>query len=288
MLGPAIIKSNRMTLLQHLEKSRFRRLTTLFIFAPFFSLVSCIPTEKMTLLQSDSPQSEALITTLPGIYKLQQNDIIDVRISSINPEINELFNQPNLGAAQVAQATAQTGGDLFFMTGYSVNDSGNVDIPFIGKVQVLGLQLAEAHAAIDSAVSALFSNYHLQVRMGGIRFAALGEVNRPGKQVVMQHQVTILEALALAGDFSNVADRSQVRLVRQNPEGTRIHTINLLNQDIIESPVYFIQPNDVLYIPPLRQRSWGVGITGAETLSAVVGTLSTSLALILSIISLSQ
>ena len=80
------------------------------------------------------------------------------------------------------------------MTGYSVNDSGNVDIPFIGKVQVLGLQLAEAHAAIDSAVSALFSNYHLQVRMGGIRFVALGEVNRPGKQVVMQHQVTILEA----------------------------------------------------------------------------------------------
>ena len=249
---------------------------------------SCVPTESLIYLQPGEDVFEEVYKYDKQEYQLQMNDILDVKISSLNPEVNALFNASTMGTMQVAQATAQTGGDLFYITGYSIDQDGSIDIPFVGKVDVIGLTLNEAHSAVDLKVSELFSNYHLQIRLGGVRFSALGEFNRPGKHVVMQNQVTILEAIALGGDLSLVANREEIRLIRQYPHGTQIHSINLLDESVVGSPYYFIQPNDVLYAEPLPQRSWGIGITGAQTLNTIVSTLSTSAALILSIISLSR
>ena len=174
------------------------------------------------------------------------------------------------------------------MTGYSINENGEVEIPFIGSIVVVGLTLREAHQRVDQEVAKLFSNYHLQIRLGGVRFSLLGEFNKPGKAVILQNQVTIFEALAIGGDLTAVANREKVHLVRQYPDGTKIHQINLLDRSVIESPFYFIKPNDVIYAEPLEQRSWGIGITGAQTFTTIISTLSTSAALFLSIISLSQ
>ena len=250
---------------------------------------SCVPVERVIYLQSEEETPEEKVYGYDKHdYQLQINDILDVKISSLNPEVNALFNASTMGTMQVAQATAQTGGDLFYITGYSIDQDGNIDIPFVGKVDVQGLTLNEARSAVDMKVSELFTNYHLQVKLGGVRFSALGEFNRPGKHVVMQNQVTIFEAIALGGDLTLVANREEVRLIRQHPSGTKTHSINLLEESVLGSPYYFIQPNDVLYAEPLPQRSWGIGITGAETLNTIVSTLSTSAALILSIISLSR
>ena len=252
------------------------------------SFTSCVPVESMIYLQPDGDSPKEVFRYDKQEYKLQMNDILDVKISSLNPEVNALFNASMAGTMQVAQATAQTGGDLFYITGYSIDQDGNIDIPFVGEVDVLGLTLNEAHSAVDAEVSKLFTNYHLQVKLGGVRFSVLGEFNRPGKHVVMQNQVTIFEAIALGGDLSLVANRKEIRLIRQHPTGTKIHNINLLDESVVESPYYFIQPNDVLYAEPLPQRSWGIGVTGAQTLNTIVSTLSTSAALILSIITLSR
>ena len=259
------------------------------VLGTLFLLSSCVPVEDMIYLQPDleGPRTE-VFTYESTDYKLQVNDILDVKISSLNPDVNAIFNASALGTMQVTQASAQTGGDLYYITGYSISPEGDIDIPFVGKVKVAGLSLADAHVAVDARVRELFTNYHLQVKLGGVRFSALGEFNRPGKHVVMQNQVTIFEAIALGGDLSPVANREHVKLIRQYPEGTRIHAVNLLDQSVVGSPYYFIQPNDVLYVEPLPQRAWGIGVTGAQTLSTVVSTLSTSLALTLSILSLTR
>lgn len=247
---------------------------------------ACVPVKEMVYFQPGLEESVDLFEHNERGYRLQKNDILDVKIASLNPEVNALFNASSQGITQSTQASVQTGGDLYYITGYSIDQAGDIDIPFVGKVAVAGLTLEEAYDAVDLKVNGLFSNYHLQVKLGGVRFSALGEFNAPGKHVVMQNQVTILEALALCGDLSAVANRSTIKLIRQYPEGTRIHELNLLEQELIGSPLYFIQPNDVIYAEPLPQRAWGVGVTGAQTLSTVVGTLSTSIALILSILSL--
>ena len=186
------------------------------------------------------------------------------------------------------QVGAQNGGDLYYMTGYSISDSGTVELPFIGSVGVQGMTLNEARAAIDVEVGKLFKAYYLSMKPRGIRFSTSGESKQTGKKVLLQNQATIFEAIASSGDLNMVANRSEIRLIRQYPEGTKVHTVNLLEDDIISSPYYFIQPNDIIYAEPLPQKSAGIGVTGAQTLSVIIGTLSTSLALVLSIISLTN
>jgi len=220
-------------------------------------------------------------------YKLQVNDILDVQIRSMNPEVNVLFGA-NSSMDLNMQPGVQSGGDLYYLTGYSVNEDGTIELPFVGEINVHGQTLEEAKASINAEVSKMFKSFHLQVKLGGIRYSALGEFSSPGKKVILQNQATIFEAIAASGDLTQVANRNEVRLIRQYPDGTKIHTLNLLDQSIISSPYYFIQPNDVLYAEPLPQKSWGVGVTGAQTLSTIVSTLSTSLALTLSIISLTR
>ena len=124
------------------------------------------------------------------------------------------------------------------------------------------------------------------MKLGGIRFSALGEFNAPGKRVVLQYQATIFEAIALSGDLTQLARRDKVKLIRQYPQGTKIHSLNLLDQSIIGSPFYFIQPNDVLYAEPLPQKSYGLGVNGAQTISTLIGVLGSSLAVTLSVLSL--
>ena len=248
---------------------------------------ACVPTKEMIYLQPAEGTSIEVFSYDREEYKLQVNDILDVQIKSMNQEVNQLFGSGNL-MNQNMQAGAQSGGDLYYMTGYTVDEQGLVELPYLGSVKVQGLSLEEAKAAIDNKVATLFKSYYLQVKLGGIRYSALGEFRNPGKKVILQNQATIFEAIAACGDLTQVAKRDVVKLIRQYPDGTRIHTLNLLDQSIIGSPYYFIQPNDVIYAEPLPQKAWGIGVTGAQTFTTIISTLSTSLALTLSIISLTR
>jgi polysaccharide export outer membrane protein len=252
------------------------------------SATSCVPVKEMIYLQSEEDITEKVFEYQKEEYKLQVNDILDVQIRSMNEEANKLFTIQNQGGGQNMQAGVRSGGDLYYMTGYTVNDNGAIELPYIGEVVVKSKSLKEAKATIDKEVARYFKTYYLQVKLGGIRFATLGEFNSSGKQVILQNQATIYEAIAAAGDLGPLAKRDEIRLIRQYPEGTKIHTINLLDQSIIGSPYYFIQPNDVLYAEPLPQKSYGFGVTGAQTITTLVSALSSSLALYLTIISLGQ
>jgi polysaccharide export outer membrane protein len=265
------------------------RIQRFFFFAALaLFATSCVPSKKMIYLQNEEG-FEGLYKYERTEYRLQPNDIIDVQVRTLNENANNLFiSQTQIQTQQAMQVGAQSGGDLYYMTGYSISDSGTVELPFIGSVNVQGMTLNEARVAIDQEVGKLFKSYYLSVKLGGIRFSTLGEFSRPGKKVLLQNQATIFEAIALSGDLNMVANREEVRLIRQYPEGTKVHTVNLLEDDIISSPYYFIQPNDIIYAEPLPQKSAGIGITGAQTLSTIIGTLGTSLALVLSIISLTN
>lgn len=261
------------------------KLTAWFLLTSF--LTGCVPINKMIYLQSNSQISEKIFEYQKEEYRLQSNDILDIQIRSINEEANRLFSI-QVQSQQTAQAGMQSGGDLYFMTGYTVNDNGSVELPYIGEVNVKGKTLNEARKIIDTEVAKYFKTYYLQVKLGGIRFSTLGEFNRNGKHVILQNQATIYEAIALSGDLTTLARRDQIRLIRQYPEGTKIHIINLLDESIISSSYYFIQPNDVLYAEPLPQKALGIGITGAQTFTTLVSALSGSLAVYLTILSFGQ
>ncbi len=260
----------------------YKNLTTLlFVFVGFTMMFSsCIHKKKMVYAQTASTNLDTLFNYQRTDYKLQVNDIIDVKIVSLDEDVNKLFNS-NAAASSAAAQTANLG-DLYYITGYNIDDSGNVDLPIIGEVNVLNKTLREAKDVIDKHVLKYFSKYYLVVKLGGIRFSALGEFNRPGKYTILQNQATIFEALALAGDLNMVASRGDIKIIRQYPEGTRIHTLNLLDRNLFHTPYYFIQPNDVIYVEPLKAKSWGVGTNAAQSTVLIMSLISSTLLIIVS------
>jgi polysaccharide export outer membrane protein len=114
----------------------------------------------------------------------------------------------------------------------------------------------------------------VRVRLGGIRFSALGEFHNNGNFTILQNQITIYQAIAHAGDMTVVARRDEVVMVRQYPEGTRSFRINLNDKRIMQSEFFFIRPNDMLYAEPMKIRELGSGITFVQTFQLAVTTLS--------------
>jgi polysaccharide export outer membrane protein len=178
----------------------------------------------------------------------------------------------------------QGSGDAFFMNGYTIDDEGMVEIPLLGKLKIDGMTTEQAKLMVESEVKKFINEgeYFVRVRLGGIRFSALGEFNRSGKYTILQNRVTILEAIAFAGDLSRVAKRDEILLVRQYPDGSQIHKINLLDIDLLGSEYYFLKPNDMIYAEPMKVREIGAGNTLVETFTLITTSI-TAVALILTL-----
>jgi len=257
----------------------------IFFLALIIAVSSCVRNKQIIYLQNleGQPRIEEgeLITYDIPEYKLQYNDIIDVDVQTGDEKVNQQFAGRAMmgggmgGGMAGGQMASQGGGDIYYMTGYTVNRDGEIRLPILGNIKVQDLTIEESRIAIENKLREYATNeVFVRVKLGGIRYSALGEFRRPGKFVVLQDRMTILEAIAHAGDMTTVARRDEVVLVRQYPEGTRVYRLNLNDRNIIRSPFYFIQPNDQIYAEPLKQREWGTGENAAQSLSIAVTSLT--------------
>ncbi|EIM77281.1 polysaccharide export protein [Nitritalea halalkaliphila LW7] len=218
------------------------------------------------------------------MYKLQYNDVVDIQIQTTSEELNAIFGI-SVQQGQMAMAGVQganNGGDIFFMQGYTLDEEGNVDLPLIGAVNLLSLTVQEAKHKIEELMLAYIrkDDLYVRVRLGGIRFATLGEFVFNGNHTIMANRVNIFQAIAHAGDMTPVAKRHEIVLVRQYPEGTKSFRINLNDKRIVESEFFFLRPNDMLYAEPLRVRELGAGVNFVQTLQFTVSILTAALLII--------
>ncbi|MBC6365819.1 polysaccharide biosynthesis/export family protein [Algoriphagus sp. AK58] len=234
-------------------------------------VISCVSNEKIIYLQNleDKEQiseGELISYEIPE-YKLQYNDIIDVNVQTVDDLLKNGFNTSTENVNAMRMQMAQGGGDIYYMTGYTVDRNGNIRLPIIGEVNVKDKTIEEARIEIEKRLKEyVVTEVYVKVKLGGIRYSALGEFRRPGKFVVLQDRMTIFEAIANAGDLNVVAKRDEIMLIRQYPEGTKLHRINLNDRNLIKSPFYFIQPNDQLYAEPMKVREVGAGENAAQSL----------------------
>lgn len=266
-----------------------------FHFIIVFSLVilsfsSCVSNKRVIYLQntegSQALEDGQMITYELPEYRLQFNDIIEITVLTIEDLMKNGFSLsdpiPNMN---MGMQMGQGGGDIYYMTGYSVDKNGNIRLPILGDVKVENLTIEEVRVIVEERLKRYInSEFFVRVKLGGIRYSALGEVRKPGKYVVLQDRMTIFEALSNAGDLTPIGKRDEVVLIRQYPEGSKIFKVNLLERDIINSPFYFIQPNDQLYVEPLRVRELGAGENAAQSLTLIVSTF-TFIALVLNFLS---
>ena len=210
----------------------------------------------------------------PEDYLIQMNDILRVDIKSFDEKANQLFNAFNTQNVQMGGILAQGGGDPFFMFGYSVDDSGYLELPVLGKIPLVGLTVLQAQNRVQKEVDRYFTEAFVKISLGGIRFSVMGEVLRPGKYAVMQNRLSLLEAVATAGDLKPDANRRRVQLIRQYPGGSRVVVLDLTDQNLLKSPYYFVRPNDVVYVAPLRVREWGTGLNAQQSMGTVLTAIS--------------
>lgn len=255
-------------------------------------LFSCVSNEKLIYMQDLEESTGPLVESsqrfpyLTEEYLLQENDIVEVNIKTTDERLNLVFGAvTNDRQNQMAMGGNQGSGDAFFMNGYTIDEEGEVEIPLIGKLKFVGRTTEEAKVMVEKEVARFVreGEFFVRVRLGGIRFSALGEFNRSGKYTILQNRVTIYEAIAFAGDLSRVAKRDEVYLVRQYPDGSQIHKINLLDRQLLGSEYYFLKPNDMIYAEPMKVREIGAGNTLVETLTLIT-TSVTALALVLTLI----
>ncbi|MCH6233077.1 polysaccharide biosynthesis/export family protein [Aquiflexum sp. AIY15W] len=263
---------------------------SLLVMVFMLSFSSCVSNKKIMYYQNlegnQVIQDGELISYELPEYRLQYNDIIDIQIQTIEQILekgltSKIQNEANNA---VFGQIAQSGGDIYYMTGYTIDKNGFIRMPLLGEIQVNDMTLDEIRILVEKELKKyVTSEIFVRVKLGGIRFSTLGEFRRPGKYVVLQDRLTIFEAIAQAGDMTTVAKRDQILLVRQYPDGTRLHRINLNDRQIIQTPFYFIQPNDQIYAEPLKTREIGTGENTAQTVALILSSI-TAVALVLNII----
>jgi len=241
----------------------------ILIIGVFFG--SCIPTKDLTYFQGD-PKLETEIRNINNVpYKLQVNDIIDIQIKANDETLVSLFK-----AVENTNSTTISAEKIYFNS-YSVDKNGVIRIPYLDEINVLGYTEKEVRFKIENELSKMFKNMDdvfVTVKLAGIRFTVIGEVKSPGTNIIFQNQVNLIEAIANAGDIVITGDRRHIRVIRNNVDGVKKFTIDLTGFDFINSEAYYIQPNDIIYVEPLKQKSWGTGDTGAKTFSTLVTALS--------------
>jgi polysaccharide export outer membrane protein len=220
---------------------------------------------------SDSTKSDYHLNRT--IYKLQPNDVLFINLTSSDETVTKAFSRPSNSTQMIQQSNGI--GNSFFFVGYSIDLNGDVTLPIIGKIKVSGLSINEAKEKMEVEISKYFKVFHLVVQMTEMPFTVMGEVIKPGRYSGLSNQVSILEALALCGDLTPLANRKTITLIRQNLEGVKVYKIDLTQADIINSPYYLLRPNDVIYIEPLKSRSIGNFSNFQNSLNTITPLLTT-------------
>jgi polysaccharide export outer membrane protein len=234
---------------------------------------SCIPTKDLVYLQNkngtatDIPISEVMLKP----YRLQVNDVLSITIKADDPKLVSIFNPTNGGE------TGKDAASLYF-DGFTVDDHGAIRIPVLGEITAIGYTVEELRMKIEKQLLDEYfkkeANIFVIVRLAGFKYTINGEVGSMGTKFLFQDHVNIMEAIANSGDITITGDRKAVTIIRQTPTGTEMHDIDLTDINVMKSPYYNLQPNDYIYVKPLKQKTWGTGKTGIESLTTIITLIS--------------
>jgi polysaccharide biosynthesis/export protein len=216
-------------------------------------LSSCVTQKQVRYLQSASKTDTTSVfrNQKPLDYRVQPGDNLYISISSLSEKANEVFNQrnnANYGA---------TGNASLYLDSYSVNKGGLITFPVLGQLYVKDLTIENIKDSLQNRINQYLKETIVIVKLVNFNVTVLGEVQSPGQYQVYQDAITIFDGISLAGDMTDFANRSKVALVRQTETGSKVYYIDLNSAAILSSPYYFLKPNDMIYVAPLKVKTYG-------------------------------
>lgn len=213
-------------------------------------------------------------------YKIQPYDRLDIRIVTINNEVNEYFRNYN-GEGNINRTNANNQGRM--MIGYLVNDSGYVVLPLLGAIEVHEKTISEAEEVIQNEADNYLRESRVIVRLLNYRITFLGEIGREGVLEVNSDKINILDALAQMGGLTEYAKRESILIVRYQNNKYNTYRVDVTDRALLESEKYFLIPNDMVIIEPIRSKKFRVGISDYSFFLSTISAIITSVTLIFTV-----
>jgi polysaccharide export outer membrane protein len=264
------------------------------IIPAFFLLLliasSCISNKRITYLQNlTDSTSYDLNEFIPFAevdyeYILQPYDMVEIDFASSDEELTKAFSFQNSSTnSNMARSGGggNQGSDPLYFRGYKIDQNGEVEVPKLGKTKIAGLTEEDAKNLIQKKINEFFKEeVYVKLRIAGIRYTTLGEFNNVGVQIIYKNRATVFDALANSGETTILGKKNKLFVVRQYDGGSKIHQINLNDRAILASPFYFIQPNDILYMEPMKIRQIGTADNLTASMALFAGLLASTLLII--------
>lgn len=242
-----------------------------FIFILGITLGSCISQKNTVYLQNKSAFSDGSgsYENDMAVYKIQSGDFLYINVTSMDPSNISAF-------ATDSRTEYQLQSDMgVYLKSYQVNDSGFISLPVVGKVNIVGLSVNQVKNKLQSELDEFYKLTTVTVKLVNFKVSIMGEVNRPGTYTVYQDKLNIFQALSMGGDLTSYANRKEVNIIRKTKTGgTEILKVNLLNDSLLELPGFYLHPEDIVYVEPLKSKSFAfTSFPYAITLSTITTTL---------------
>lgn len=234
------------------------KIQVVFYLFILITLNSCVSKKKIIYLQGQQNQSSDQVNYEPLI---QNDDLLSITISSVEPELAAPFNIEQL---QSAGGTTTSGTSMSKST-YLVDSAGEIDFPVLGKIKVAGYTKTNFKQYLKERLALYLAEPIINIRIVNYKVSVLGEVNKPGTYALNGDRITLLEVLANAGDLTLYGKRDNILIVRDYLGTKTYNRVDITKADFVNSPFYYLDQNDVVYVEPRKARIDGTAIGGNIT-----------------------
>ena len=215
--------------------SKFLLIFTLLI------ITSCASRKELVYFQGEQNSFTKYEEYIP---KIQSSDMLAISISAADIKATEPFNQQS-----VYQTGSVTQNNPYAKV-YTVDENGFINYPILGQVKIGGLTRTEAENELKTKLSKYIVNPGVNINYTNFRISVLGEVTKPGNFNILNERVSILDALGMAGDLTINGVRSNVMVIREQNGQKQTYNVDLTSKEMLNSPVYYLAQNDVVYVEP--------------------------------------
>lgn len=235
--------------------SSCKRLAYIALYLTTFFLAACTTGRNLVYfsdLNNAAPNQTPIQNSIEP--KIEAGDLLSIIVSSLNAETNQAFNSGIL-LPTVTGSSAGAAAVNRINEGYLVDSNGEVNFPIVGKIKLAGLSKEEATEKMVTVVGKSAKSPVVTIRFLNFRITVIGEVNRPSTFTVPTEKINVLEALGLAGDMTGYGRRDDVLIIREKNNVRTTTRINLNNKSTLNSPYFYLQQNDIVYVEPDKAKA---------------------------------
>jgi polysaccharide export outer membrane protein len=213
---------------------------------------------------------------------IRKGDILSIIVFSDNPEATKIYNQSLIATSTTASSSAVTAGVSQTRgtaspsgAGYEVDADGNIVFQGLGKIKIEGLTIAALKDTLNARLGPYLQHPYFSIRFENYKFTMMGEVAKPGIITIPGNRINMLEAIALCGDLTSYADRDSVFIIRETNNKREFAWMNLTKPDIMASPYYYIQQNDIIIVEPNKKKSVANDVIVSRNIALAFAIIST-------------